>query len=116
VAPSERAEGTGAKNFEHHSKHPLPLLEGEGKTEGAIEVTGERFESGRMMVFRPGDAISVRRGERAARLMVLGETPNGRRYIWWNFVASSQEKIEAAKHAWAKGGLMVLSPASGRRS
>ncbi|WP_425484152.1 pirin-like C-terminal cupin domain-containing protein [Allomesorhizobium camelthorni] len=73
------------------------------KTEGAIEVTGERLESGRMMVFRPGDAISVRRGERGARLMVLGETPNGRRYIWWNFVASSQEKIEAAKHAWAKG-------------
>ena len=73
-------------------------------TEGAIEVTGERFESGRMMVLRPGDAISVRGGERGARLMVLsGETPNGPRYIWWNFVACSQEKIEAAKHAWAKG-------------
>lgn len=73
-------------------------------TQGAIEVAGEWFESGRMMVFRPGDAISVRAGEQGARLMLLGgETLNGPRYIWWNFVASSQEKIDAARDAWAKG-------------
>lgn len=73
-------------------------------TEGAIEVASERFDSGRMMVFRPGDAITVRAGERGARLMLLGgETLNGPRYISWNFVASSQEKIDAAKEAWAKG-------------
>jgi redox-sensitive bicupin YhaK (pirin superfamily) len=73
-------------------------------TQGAIEVAGDRFESGRMMVFRPGDAISVRAGEQGARLMLLGgETLNGPRYIWWNFVASSQEKIDAARDAWAKG-------------
>jgi redox-sensitive bicupin YhaK (pirin superfamily) len=57
-----------------------------------------------MMVFRPGDAITVKAGPKGARLMLLGgETLNGPRYIWWNFVASSQEKIEAAKEAWAKG-------------
>ncbi|WP_425905695.1 pirin family protein [Nitrobacter sp. TKz-YC02] len=73
-------------------------------TEGSIEVAGEPFESGRMMVFRPGDAITVRAGPRGARLMLLGgETLNGPRYVWWNFVASSQEKIDAAKEAWAKG-------------
>ncbi len=73
-------------------------------TEGSIEVAGERFESGRMMVFRPGDAITLRSGDRGARLMLLGgETLSGPRYVWWNFVASSQDKIEAAKEAWAKG-------------
>ncbi|MBZ7924186.1 pirin family protein [Ensifer adhaerens] len=73
-------------------------------TEGAIDVAGERFDGGRMMVFRPGDAITIRAGERGARLMLLGgETLNGPRYVWWNFVASSQEKIDAAKEAWAKG-------------
>lgn len=73
-------------------------------TQGAIEVAGERFESGRMMVFRPGDAISVRAGDQGARLMLLGgETLSGPRYIWWNFVASSQEKIDAARDAWANG-------------
>ncbi|MCR9111731.1 MAG: pirin family protein [Rhodobacteraceae bacterium] len=73
-------------------------------TQGSVEIAGERFEPGRMMVFRPGDAITVRAGEQGARLMALGgATLNGPRYIWWNFVASSQEKIDAAKEAWAVG-------------
>ncbi|PVB62495.1 pirin family protein [Labrenzia sp. 011] len=73
-------------------------------TEGSIMVAGETFEAGRMMVFRPGDRISVKAGERGARLMLLGgETLNGPRYISWNFVASSQERIDAAKEAWRQG-------------
>ena len=73
-------------------------------TQGSIEVAGEGFEAGRMMVFRPGDAITLRAGEQGARLMALGgETLNGPRHIWWNFVASSREKIDEAKEAWAAG-------------
>ena len=73
-------------------------------TEGAVEIAGEVFEAGRMMVFRPGDAITLKAGEQGARIMALGgETLNGPRHIWWNFVASSAEKIEAAKEAWAQG-------------
>ncbi|MEM7178660.1 MAG: pirin family protein [Pseudomonadota bacterium] len=70
-------------------------------TKGAVEIAGERFEAGQMMVFRPGDAMSVRAGAQGARLMALGgETLNGPRYIWWNFVSSSKDRIEAAKAAW----------------
>lgn len=73
-------------------------------TTGSVEIAGETFEAGRMMVFRPGDAITVRAGDQGARLMALGgETLNGPRHIWWNFVASSREKIDAAKEAWAAG-------------
>ena len=72
--------------------------------QGSIEIAGNRFEAGRMMIFRPGDAITVKAGPQGARLMLLGgETMGGARYIWWNFVASSREKIEAAKRAWADG-------------
>ena len=54
-----------------------------------------------MMVFRPGDKITVAAGDRGARLMILGgATLSGPRYIWWNFVASSQERIEEAKAEW----------------
>jgi redox-sensitive bicupin YhaK (pirin superfamily) len=68
---------------------------------GAVTIAGQRFEDGRMMVFRPGDAISVQACERGARLMLLGgDTLNGPRHIWWNFVSSSREKIEHAKQAW----------------
>lgn len=72
--------------------------------EGTIDVAGRRFEAGQMMVFRPGDQMSVTAGERGARLMLLGgATLEGPRFIWWNFVASSKERIEAAKEAWRAG-------------
>lgn len=72
--------------------------------EGAVSIAGQTFESGRMMVFRPGDAITVAAGAQGARLMALGgATLNGPRYVWWNFVASSREKIEAAKEEWRRG-------------
>lgn len=73
-------------------------------TDGSILVAGQEFEAGQMMVFRPGDAITVSAGGKGARLMLLGgETLNGPRYISWNFVSSSKEKLDAAKEAWIKG-------------
>ena len=73
-------------------------------TQGSVLIAGEEFLAGRMMVFRPGDPITVTAGEAGARLMLLGgETMNGPRYIAWNFVASSKEKLEAAREAWIKG-------------
>jgi redox-sensitive bicupin YhaK (pirin superfamily) len=72
-------------------------------TEGSITIAGQDFEAGRMMVFRPGDKISVAAGESGARLMILGgATLNGPRYVWWNFVASSRERIEEAKKQWRR--------------
>jgi len=72
--------------------------------DGSVDVAGQSFEAGRMMVFRPGDAITLRSGPQGARVMALGgETLGGPRHIWWNFVASSKEKIEAAKEAWRAG-------------
>ncbi len=69
--------------------------------EGSISIAGQEYQAGRMMVFRPGDRITVAAGDRGARLMILGgATLPGPRYIWWNFVASSQERIEAAKAEW----------------
>ena len=72
--------------------------------DGSIDVAGTSYEAGQMMVFKPGDRISVTAGETGARLMLLGgETLEGKRYIWWNFVASSKERIEEAKEAWRQG-------------
>ena len=72
--------------------------------EGEVLVAGEAFAAGRMMVFRPGDPIAVSAGPQGARLLLLGgATLEGPRYIWWNFVASSLEKIEAAKEDWRRG-------------
>jgi len=70
-------------------------------TEGSVTVAGQTFDAGRMMVFRPGDRITVAAGPQGARLMALGgATLNGPRHVWWNFVASSRDRIEAAKTEW----------------
>lgn len=37
------------------------------------------------------------------RLMLIGGEPVGERTIWWNFVSSSKERIEQAKHDWREG-------------
>jgi len=71
---------------------------------GSITVARQEFEAGRMMVFRPGDNINIKAGEQGAQLMLLGgETMNEPRYIWWNFVSSSKERIEHAKEEWNRG-------------
>jgi redox-sensitive bicupin YhaK (pirin superfamily) len=71
--------------------------------QGSVEVAGQVFDSGRMMVFRPGDRMSMKAGEAGARLMLLGGATLGPRHIWWNFVASSRERIDAAREAWRAG-------------
>ncbi len=72
--------------------------------EGSVSVAGQTFEKGQMMVFRPGDRVSMTAGDQGARVMILGgETLEGPRHIWWNFVASSKERIEEAKEAWRQG-------------
>jgi redox-sensitive bicupin YhaK (pirin superfamily) len=71
--------------------------------DGEIEIAGERFEGPRLLIFRPGDRITVR-ATRPARMMFLGGAAlEGPRHIWWNFVSSSKERIEQAKADWKAG-------------
>ncbi len=70
-------------------------------TEGSVSIAGQTFGAMQMMVFRPGDKITVAAGPQGARLMALGgATLGGPRHVWWNFVASSRERIEQAKEEW----------------
>jgi redox-sensitive bicupin YhaK (pirin superfamily) len=70
---------------------------------GEIDIAGDRFEAGRLLVFRPGDRISILALSNA-RLMLLGGDPmDGPRHIWWNFVSSSKDRIDAAKADWRTG-------------
>ena len=66
---------------------------------GRLEVDGEQYESGRMLVFDSDAAPKITVLD-DAKLMLLGGAPVGQRFIWWNLVSSSQERIEAAKRDW----------------
>lgn len=92
---------------------PLPEHEERGAwvMEGAVEVAGQRFDAGRMLVFRAGDAVSVTAGPQGARLLLLGGAAmDGPRYLFWNFVSSSRERIEEAKRAWSRDRMGLVVP------
>jgi redox-sensitive bicupin YhaK (pirin superfamily) len=72
--------------------------------EGTVEVAGTRYEAGRMLLFRARDRMSLRAGPDGARLLLLGGAAmDGPRFIFWNFVSSSRERIEQAKADWKEG-------------
>jgi redox-sensitive bicupin YhaK (pirin superfamily) len=66
---------------------------------GSVEVDGQRFGVGQMLIFAPGQPVLVSALESAVVLLLGGE-PVGERFIEWNFVASSRERIEQAKADW----------------
>ncbi len=71
--------------------------------DGEVEIAGERFEGPRLLIFRPGDRITIT-AIRTTRMMFLGgDALEGPRHIWWNFVSSSKERIEQAKQDWKAG-------------
>ncbi|ODU54858.1 MAG: hypothetical protein ABS99_08560 [Acetobacteraceae bacterium SCN 69-10] len=71
--------------------------------QGAVEIAGDVFAAPRLLVFRPGDAITLRATEPSRVLLLGGEPMDGPRHIWWNFVSSSQDRIDAAKADWKSG-------------
>jgi redox-sensitive bicupin YhaK (pirin superfamily) len=73
---------------------------------GIVEVDGRDYGAGKMLVFAPGDAVTFT-ATTDATVMLLGGEPIGPRFIDWNFVSSSKERIEQAKADW-RAGRMTL--------
>jgi len=70
---------------------------------GEVDVAGDRFAAGRLLVFRPGDAMTVTAASEARVVLVGGAAMDGPRHVWWNFVSSRKERIEQAKADWKLG-------------
>jgi redox-sensitive bicupin YhaK (pirin superfamily) len=65
-----------------------------------VEIADDVFGPAQLLVFRPGDQITIR-AKTNARVMALGGEPmDGPRHIWWNFVSSRKDRIEQAKADW----------------
>jgi redox-sensitive bicupin YhaK (pirin superfamily) len=67
---------------------------------GEIEIAGDRFGAGRLLILRPGDPITVTAVNDARLVLLGGAAMDGPRHIWWNFVSSRKERIEQAKADW----------------
>jgi redox-sensitive bicupin YhaK (pirin superfamily) len=71
--------------------------------EGVVDIAGDRFEPGRLLVFKPGDSISITAVDNTHFVILGGAPMDGPRHIWWNFVSSRKERIEQAKADWKAG-------------
>lgn len=76
---------------------------------GNVSIAGESFPQDRLLVFRPSDEIVVHAEQGPAHIMLFGGAAlSSKRYIWWNFVSSSKERIEQAKEEWRTGRFDIV--------
>jgi redox-sensitive bicupin YhaK (pirin superfamily) len=79
-----------------HEERGVYLLEGD------LTINGETLEAGQMAVLKTGVSADLCSTGSAIAMLLGGAPLDGPRFIEWNFVSSSREKIEAAKLAWTE--------------
>jgi hypothetical protein len=73
---------------------------------GTVDIDHRTFGPGQMVVFLPDRPATVT-ATGPATLMLLAGEHIGERYIEWNFVSSSRERIQQAKADWAAGRMKL---------
>jgi redox-sensitive bicupin YhaK (pirin superfamily) len=96
-AEAEIAAGTSLSLPEGHEERGVYVLSGE------LSHEDQPIEQRALALFRPGSAPAVRAKVPSRVLLLGGAPPDGPRYIEWNFVSSSLERIERAKRDWQAG-------------
>jgi redox-sensitive bicupin YhaK (pirin superfamily) len=74
--------------------------------QGVVEIHGRTFRDGQMIVFAPGQPVLFS-AITDAQVMLLGGEPVGPRFMEWNFVSSSKDRIEQAKADWRAGRMKL---------
>ena len=65
-----------------------------------FEIDGELLPRHHLAVIAPGRAVALRSAGPARAMLIGGAALDGPRFLWWNFVSSSRERIERAKADW----------------
>jgi redox-sensitive bicupin YhaK (pirin superfamily) len=94
VAASFAPDGALALTPEHEER-------GVYLVDGDLSIDGEPLEPYHMAVLAPGETATLASRSGATVMLLGGAKLEGERFIEWNFVASSREKIAEAKAAWA---------------
>jgi redox-sensitive bicupin YhaK (pirin superfamily) len=75
---------------------------------GEASIDGQPLELYKLAVLKPGATMTLR-SQRGGKVMLLGgEAFSSHRYVYWNFVSSSRERIEQAKEDWKAGRFPVV--------
>jgi redox-sensitive bicupin YhaK (pirin superfamily) len=68
--------------------------------QGSIAVAGELLPEKSLAYLPQGKPIEINAKTQSRVMLLGGEKMDGERFIWWNFVASSKQRIEDAKQRW----------------
>jgi redox-sensitive bicupin YhaK (pirin superfamily) len=80
-----------------HEERALYVVSGE------VEIGTDRHGAERLLLLKPGEPVTVKAVSDAHVILVGGAAMDGPRHIWWNFVSSRKDRIEAAKADWKAG-------------
>lgn len=98
-------EASAAASFELDAETPERAVYAIG---APLEIDGEWLAPGQLAVLVAGRPALIT-GRAAARNVVIGGAPlDGRRFMWWNYVATRKERIESAKDEWRRMGPGVV--------
>jgi hypothetical protein len=70
--------------------------------DGMLDIGGDTVSTGQLAVLAPGIAVRIDAGQSARAVLFGGAALDGERHLWWNFVASSRDRIERAKEDWRR--------------
>ncbi|MGH7125303.1 MAG: pirin family protein [Stellaceae bacterium] len=70
---------------------------------GVVDLSSRSFGASQLLVLKRGVEAAVTAPQGARLLLLGGASLDGNRHIWWNFVSSSQQRIEQAKADWKAG-------------
>lgn len=76
---------------------------------GDASLDGEKLDRYSLYILKPGQAMTLRADSDARVMLLGGEAFATPRHVWWNFVSSSRDRINQAKHDW-KDGKFPLVP------
>lgn len=80
---------------------------------GELEIDKQNFSAGNMIVFESGKTAEIKAVSDAKFMIIGGDRLEKPRFMWWNFVATSQELIEKAKEDWHKGNFEMIKGEKG---
>lgn len=76
---------------------------------GSIELDGQVYADGSLLVLQPHTEVNVRAREDSICMLLGGAPLDAKRHLWWNFVSSSLSRIEQAKADWQAGRLGTVA-------
>lgn len=75
---------------------------------GDATLDGEPLERYSLYILKPGQAMLLRATSDARVMLLGGEAFTTPRHVWWNFVSSSRDRINEAKHDWKEGKFPIV--------